>query len=278
MLRAGLIQLNVSDDPVTNLPLTQRLIRETAEQGAQFVLTPEVTNCVSSSRKHQSTVLQLEDDDLTLTALRAEAKALKVWLLIGSLALKTTDADGRFANRSFLISPQGEVTARYDKIHMFDVDLSESESYRESDGYRPGARAVTAQTDFATLGLSVCYDIRFPHLYRALAQAGAQIMTVPAAFARPTGRAHWETLLRARAIETGCFVLAPAQTGTHPQSDGRVRQTWGHSMAVAPWGEIIADAGTEPGVTLVDLNLSEVDTARSRVPSLRHDRPFDGPR
>ena len=277
MIRAALIQLCASDDPAANLPVTLGHIRTAAQAGAQFVLTPEVTNCVSSNRTHQKAVLQHEDDDITLTALRAEAKALKIWLLAGSLGLKTTDPDDRFANRSFLISPRGEVTARYDKIHMFDVDVSDSETYRESAGYRPGTRAVVAQTDFATIGLTICYDIRFPHLHRALAQKGAQILTVPAAFSQVTGAAHWETLLRARAIETGCFVLAPAQTGTHPQQDGKIRKTWGHSMAIAPWGEVITDAGTDPGVTLVDLNLAEVDTARHRVPALTHDRPFEGP-
>lgn len=277
MLRAALLQLNASDDPAANLPVTLNYVREAADAGARFILTPEVTNCVSSNRGRQKEVLQHEEDDDTLAALSAEAKALKVWLLIGSLGLKTHDPDGRFANRSFLVSPRGDITARYDKIHMFDVDVSETETYRESEGYRPGTRAVVSQTDFATIGLTVCYDIRFPHLYRALAQKGARILTVPAAFSQPTGKAHWETLLRARAIENGCFVLAPAQTGIHPQSDDKIRKTYGHSMVIAPWGEVLADAGTDPGVTLVDLDLSQVDKARKRVPSLTHDRRFEGP-
>lgn len=277
MLRAALLQLNASDDPAANLPVTQGFVREAAAAGARFVLTPEVTNCVSSSRSHQQKVLQHEEEDITLAALRAQAKEHEVWLLIGSLCLRTHDADGRFANRSFLISPRGDITARYDKIHMFDVKLSEAETYRESEGYRPGTRAAVSQTDFATIGLTICYDIRFAYLYRALAQKGARILTVPAAFSRPTGKAHWETLLRARAIETGCFVLAPAQTGTHRQQGDKTRKTHGHSMAVAPWGEVMADAGTDPGVTLVDLDLSQVETARNRVPSLTHDRPFEGP-
>ncbi len=277
MLRAALLQLNASDDPAANLPVTQGFVREAAAAGARFVLTPEVTNCVSSSRSHQQKVLQHEDEDITLAALRAQAKEHEVWLLIGSLCLRTHDADGRFANRSFLISPRGDITARYDKIHMFDVNVSEAETYRESEGYRPGTRAVVSQTDFATIGLTICYDIRFAYLYRALAQKGARILTVPAAFSQPTGKAHWETLLRARAIETGCFVLAPAQTGTHRQQGDKTRKTHGHSMAVAPWGEVMADAGTDPGVTLVDLDLSQVETARNRVPSLTHDRPFEGP-
>lgn len=277
MLRAALLQLNASDDPRANLPVTLDLVRQAASDGATLVTTPEVTNCVSSSRSHQETVLQHEDDDITLAALRAEAKAQAIWLLIGSLALKTTDADGRFANRSFLISPLGEVTARYDKIHMFDVDVSESETYRESAGFRPGDRAVVADTDVARLGLTICYDIRFPHLYRALAKAGAQILTVPAAFSQPTGKAHWETLLRARAIETGCFVLAPAQTGDHQQSGDKPRLTHGHAMAIAPWGEVIVDAGTDPGMAVVDIDLDQVARAQKRVPALTHDRPFEGP-
>ncbi len=276
-MRAGLVQLTVTDDPVANLPVTLHLVREAAAAGAGFVLTPELTNGLSSSRSHQRSVFQHEEADETLSALRAEAKAAGVWLLIGSLGLLTHDADGRFANRSLLVGPDGEVVARYDKIHMFDVNVSETEVYRESDGYRPGTRAVLAETPFAKVGMTVCYDVRFPALYRRLAQAGAEVITVPAAFNHITGAAHWETLLRARAIETGCFVLAPAQTGFHPESHGKGRRTHGHSLAVAPWGEVLADAGTEPGVTLVDLDLARVAEARHRVPSLSHDRGFDGP-
>jgi deaminated glutathione amidase len=276
-MRAGLLQLNVSDDPAANLPETQALVRTAAEGGAGFVLTPEVTNCVSSSREWQAAVLQPEEADPTLAALRTQAAELGIWLLIGSLGLKTRDADGRFANRSFLIAPDGAIAARYDKIHMFDVDVSETETFRESAGYRPGARAVTAETPFGTLGLSVCYDVRFAYLYRALAQAGAEILTVPAAFSPVTGAAHWEVLLRARAIETGCYVLAPAQTGEHRAAEGRPRRTHGHAMAVAPWGEVLVDAGTEPGVSFVEIDRAEVARARRRVPALTHDRPFEGP-
>ena len=276
-MRAGLVQLNVSDDPAANLPVTVGLVRQAAAAGAGFILTPELTNGLSSSRAHQRSVFRHEDDDPTLAALRAEAKDLGIWLLIGSLGLLTPDADGRFANRSLLVGPDGTVTARYDKIHMFDVNVSETEVYRESDGYRPGTRAVLAETPFARIGMTVCYDVRFPALYRRLAQAGADVITVPAAFNHITGAAHWETLLRARAIETGCFVLAPAQTGFHPETQGKGRRTHGHSLAVAPWGEVLADGGTEPGVTLVDLDLSRVAEARHRVPSLTHDRDFAGP-
>lgn len=277
MIRAALVQLNSSDDPVANLPETLALIRGAAAAGADFVLTPEVTNCVSASRKHQNSVLCFEADDATLAALRIVAQELEIWLLIGSIALKTSDSDGRFVNRSFLISPHGEITARYDKIHMFDVQVSKTETYRESAGYRPGEAAVLAQTDFGLVGMTVCYDVRFAHLYRKLAQAGAQILTVPSAFSPVTGAAHWEALLRARAIETGCYVLAPAQVGTHDCSVGKPRKTWGHSLAVSPWGEVLADGGTDVGFTRVDIDLAQVDAARSRIPSLTHDRSFEGP-
>ena len=276
-MRVGLVQLTVSDDPAANLPVTVANIREAAAKGADFVLTPELTNGLSSSRAHQRSVFRHEEEDETLAALRDEAKSAGIWLLVGSLGLLTHDADGRFANRSFLIAPDGRIVARYDKIHMFDVNVSATEVYRESEGYRPGTKAVVAETPFAKVGMTVCYDVRFPALYRRLAQGGAQIITVPAAFNHITGAAHWETLLRARAIETGCFVLAPAQTGFHPETNGKGRKTHGHSLAIAPWGEILADAGTEPGVTLVDLDLGEVEKARGRVPSLSHDRDFDGP-
>lgn len=276
-MRCALIQLNVTDDPVANLPETLAYIRAAAQGGAEFVLTPECTSLLSSSREHQRATLRPEGEDLTLATLRAEAARLGLWLLIGSLGVLTGDADGRFANRSFLIGPDGAIAARYDKIHMFDVNVSETEVYRESAAYRPGNRAVLAETPLAKIGMAVCYDLRFPHLFRRLAQAGAQVLTVPAAFNHLTGAAHWETLLRARAIETGCFVLAPAQTGFHAEAHGKGRMTHGHSLAVAPWGEVLVDAGRDPGVTFVDLDLAEVARARARVPSLTHDRDFEGP-
>ncbi|MBC7163372.1 MAG: carbon-nitrogen hydrolase family protein [Roseovarius sp.] len=276
-MRAALLQLTSGDDPRENLATLRALVAEARAGGAEFILTPEVSNCVSSSRSHQNSVLSPEESDPVLAGLREEAARLGAWLLIGSLALKTDDPRGRFANRSFLIDDRGAIRARYDKIHMFDVEVSPEETYRESDGFRPGTRAVLAQTPWGRLGLTICYDIRFPHLYRRLAQAGADILTVPAAFSHVTGAAHWESLLRARAIETGCFVLAPAQTGTHRASRGKSRRTHGHSLAVAPWGEVLADGGTAPGIVMVDLDLSEVAKARERVPSLRHDREFDGP-
>lgn len=276
-MRAALLQLTSGDDPTGNLAVILGLMDQAAAQGADFILTPEVSNCVSGSRAHQRAVLHSEETDPVLAQLRKHAAKTGVWLLIGSLALKTDDLDGRFANRSFLIGPDGGVRARYDKIHMFDVDVTPEETYRESDGFRPGTRAVLADSPWGKLGMTICYDVRFPHLYRRLAQAGATFLTVPAAFSHVTGAAHWETLLRARAIENGCFVLAPAQTGTHASSTGHIRKTHGHSMVIAPWGEILADGGTDHGIVMVDLDPAQVAQARGRVPSLHHDRAFDGP-
>lgn len=275
---AALVQLTVTDDPAANLPVTAGLVRRAAAAGAGFVLTPECTNLLSSSREHQRAVFHPEASDPTLAGLREEAARAGIWLLIGSLGVKPEEAgEARFANRSFLIGPDGAIVARYDKIHMFDVNVSETEVYRESAGYRPGGQAVLAETPFGRVGMTVCYDVRFAPLYRRLAQAGAEILTVPAAFNHITGAAHWDVLLRARAIETGCFVLAPAQTGFHPEAHGKGRRTHGHSLCVAPWGEVLADAGTEPGVTLVEIDLARVAEARGRVPSLTHDRSFAGP-
>lgn len=276
-MKTALIQLSSTDDPAENLSVIQDMIAKAAEDGAEFILTPEVSNCVSTSRSRQNEVLTHEQDDPTLAGLRAQAQALKIWLLIGSLALKTNDPDGRFANRSFLIDPDGEIVARYDKIHMFDVDVTPEETYRESDGYRPGDQAVVAKTPFGNIGMSICYDVRFAHLYQAMAQAGAQILTVPAAFSYVTGAAHWHSLLRARAIETGCYIFAPAQTGEHRGTRGQRRRTFGHSLAISPWGEVLVDGGTDPGVYMADLDDAAVSDARHKVPSLKHVRPFQGP-
>jgi predicted amidohydrolase len=276
-VRAALVQLRSGDDPAGNLPVTLGLCAQAADDGADLILTPECTNMVSASRTRQDAALTAEADDITLAALRRLASERGVAILIGSLLLKTGDPDGRFANRSVLIGPDGAIRARYDKIHMFDVDLGAGEVYRESARFRPGDRAVTAEIAGVTLGLTICYDMRFPGLYRDLAKAGAQVLTVPSAFTVPTGRAHWQVLLRARAIETGCFVLAPAQGGAHSAAQGRVRETWGHSLAVSPWGEVLGEAGTDPGVTMVDIDPAEVARARARVPSLGHDRAYAGP-
>ena len=276
-MRAALVQLSSSDDPVQNLPVTLDLLSKAAGSGADLIVTPEVTNCVSLSRGHQSAVLQTEAEDITLAACRTFARDHGVWLLIGSLALKSDAADKRFVNRSFLITGDGAVAARYDKIHMFGVAVTPSETFRESDGYAPGDKAVVAATPWGKLGMTICYDLRFAHLYRDLAKAGAEVLTIPSAFSPVTGAAHWEVLLRARAIETGSYVLAPAQCGSHDATRGKPRQTHGHSLAVDPWGTVLADAGGEPGVTLVTLELAAVASARGRIPALSHDRPYGAP-
>ncbi|MBT52592.1 MAG: amidohydrolase [Mameliella sp.] len=276
-MRVALVQMTSSDDPAENLGTMQDMLHRAKAGGAQIALTPEVCNCVSMDRAHQTAMLRHERDDPVLAGLRAKASELDLWVLAGSLAQKADPPETRFVNRSFLIGPDGDIAARYDKMHMFDVQVSETETYRESSGYAPGDRAVIAQTPLATLGLTICYDVRFAYLYRALAQAGAQILTVPAAFSPGTGPMHWQPLLQARAIETGCFVLAPAQTGTHPAKKGRARKTYGHSMVISPWGEIVLDAGTEPGVYCVDLDLGAVADARAKVPALTHDRAYAGP-
>jgi len=276
-LRAALIQLNSSDDPEANLADTERLIRQAAAEGAQLLLTPEVTNIVSTSRKVQNERLALEQDDATLARLREVTAELGVWLSLGSLALKSGDADGRFVNRQFLIGQNGAIEARYDKIHMFDVELGSGESYCESKGYRPGEQAVSAETPWGKLGLTTCYDMRFPALYRSLAEAGATILTVPSAFTVTTGPAHWQVLLRARAIETGSFVLAAAQWGRHAISRGRGRETYGHSLAIDPWGRVLTDAGAGVGVTHVILDLDAVADARAKIPSLANARKFAAP-
>ncbi|MEM9793200.1 MAG: carbon-nitrogen hydrolase family protein [Pseudomonadota bacterium] len=276
-MRVGLIQLSSTDDPAENLTQTSELIRAAAKDSATFVATPEVTNCVSLSRARQEQVLEPEHSDETLAGLQQLAAELGITLLIGSLALKTSEK--RFANRSILLGPDGSILARYDKIHMFDVDLHSTEVYRESDGYRPGTRAVLARTPDATqLGMTICYDLRFPPLYHSLARAGAQILSIPSAFTRPTGEAHWEVLLRARAIETGCYVLAPAQTGTHRAvAGGRERQTWGHSLVVDPWGAVLLDMGEGVGWSCVDLQLDAVAEARRRVPNLVNHVTYEEP-
>ncbi|ABV95239.1 nitrilase/cyanide hydratase and apolipoprotein N-acyltransferase [Dinoroseobacter shibae DFL 12 = DSM 16493] len=276
-MRAALVQMTSGDDPEANLAQLQGLAAQAVAEGAGFVLSPEVSNCLSTSRTRQRAVLRREADDPMLAAMREFAARRGVWVLLGSLAVTTEDAEGRFANRSILIDAGGGIAARYDKIHMFDVAVSEAETYRESDGYRPGDRAVLADTPFGKIGMTVCYDLRFPHLFRDLARAGAEILTVPSAFSPVTGAAHWEPLLRARAIECGAWVLAPAQTGTHPATRGKARSTHGHSLAVDPWGRVLADGGTAPGVCFVDLDRTEIAAARRKIPSLTADAPYADP-
>ncbi|MEX2616887.1 MAG: carbon-nitrogen hydrolase family protein [Alphaproteobacteria bacterium] len=268
-LRVACVQLNSGAEIAPNIAISTALIRQAHGEGAALVATPEVSNLCEMRSGRAAEKAFDEANEPALQAYRELAAELGIWLLAGSLVVRLED-DPRFANRSFLIDSSGAIAARYDKIHMFDVDLEGGESYRESARFRPGERAVIAPSPWGDIGMTICYDLRFAYLYRHLAQAGARILTVPSSFARPTGRAHWHVLLRARAIETGCFVMAPAQCGDH--EDGR--KTYGHSLIVSPWGEILAEAGEEPGVILADLDFDAVDTARSMVPSLGHDRVY----
>lgn len=266
-IRAACVQMRSGVEVAPNIAAAAALIREAAGKGATFIATPEMTNLLDI-RPGMARPKIVEQDDIPLHAFQALAAELRVTLLIGSLAV-TLEGEERFANRSFLIGPDGGVIARYDKIHMFDVEVGDGQSYRESRAYRPGEAAMLAAAPFGKVGMTICYDLRFPHLYRRLAQAGAEILTIPAAFTRVTGEAHWHVLVRARAIETGSFVIAPAQGGKH--EDGR--ETFGHSLIVAPWGDVLAEAGgAEPGIILADLDLDEVAKARGRIPSLGNDR------
>jgi len=270
--RASLIQLRTPADQAAALAHVLPLVRQAAGEGARLVATPEATNLLQKDKARLAAVLKPLDEDPCVAGLRAAAVELGVWLLIGSALVKRPD--GKAANRSLLVTPTGEIAAWYDKLHMFDVDLPTGETARESESYEPGDRAATADVEGVRLGLSICYDLRFPMLYRALAGAGAEVLTIPAAFTRPTGEAHWEVLMRARAIETGSFVLAPAQGGFH--EDGR--GTYGHSLAVAPWGQVIGKLDhDEPGVLTVDLDLEEVVKARAAIPALKNARAFTGP-
>ena len=271
-MKVALIQTRTPATHEAALAHILPLVREAAAAGAAFIATPEGTNVLQKDRAILLPMLKRLDEDLVVAGLRQAASDLGVWVLIGS-ALAERD-DGKAANRSVLISPAGAVTATYDKLHMFDVDLPTGESARESATYEPGDRAVTARAGDLKLGMTVCYDLRFPALYRALALAGAEVMTIPAAFTRPTGVAHWEVLMRARAIETGSFVLAPAQGGRH--EDGR--GTYGHSLVVAPWGEVLAQLDhDEPGVLIADLDLAAAAKARAAIPALANARAFAAP-
>lgn len=267
-LRVACVQMRSGVEIAPNIAAASNLIRDAAGQGAQLVATPEMTNLLDIRPGKARPKIVPEADDQTLAAMRSLAAELGIWVLIGSIAV-TLEGEDRLANRSVLIAPDSSVRARYDKIHMFDVEVGDGQSYRESRAYRPGERAVLAETEFGKLGMTICYDVRFPHLYRKLAQAGAGILTIPAAFTRVTGEAHWHVLVRARAIETGSFVIAPAQGGRH--EDGR--ETFGHSLIVSPWGEVLAEkTDDEPGVILADLDLDAVAKARCRIPSLGNDQ------
>ena len=271
-LKAALVQLRTPATQAAALAQAEPLVRHAAGAGAKLIATPEATNILQRDRSKLFEAVRPLDQDECVLGLRALARELGVWLLIGSALVRRED--GQLANRSTLVDAEGEVVATYDKIHMFDVDLPTGERHRESALYTPGEQATVAETPWGKIGLSVCYDVRFPQLYRALAKAGAEMITVPAAFTRPTGEAHWEILLRARAIETGAFVLAPAQGGFH--EDGR--GTWGRSTIIGPWGEILAKAeDDEPGVVIAELDLDAVAKARAAIPAMANDRAFAQP-
>jgi predicted amidohydrolase len=276
---AACIQFTASPDPGANIATVSDLVRRAKDAGADFVLTPENTGMIEPSGRLRREKARDEAGHPVLAALREVARGTGVWLLVGSLAVDISRAPGvpegerRIANRSYLIDATGGIVASYDKIHMFDVDLAGGESYRESSAYRPGGRAVVAATPWGVLGMTVCYDLRFPQLYRALAQNGADYLAVPSAFTVPTGRAHWHVLLRARAIENGCFVFAPAQWGEHAGG----RRTYGASLIVDPWGEVLADKGDGVGIVSARIDPARIAEARRMVPSLKHDRRFAGP-
>ena len=279
---AACIQFTAGPDPEPNLREVTRLIRQARDAGADFIMTPEVSNFIESGKRRRDKAKR-EADDPFLAGMRDLARETGAWILVGSLVIdpagesgadvQKTGGEERLANRSFLVDAQGAIVARYDKIHMFDIDLPGGESYRESNAYRPGGSTVVAETPWGRLGMTVCYDVRFPHLYRELARAGADFLAVPSVFTVPTGRAHWHVLLRARAIENGCFVFAPAQWGEHAGG----RKSYGHSLIVDPWGEVLADGGEEPGIITARIEPERIAKARGMVPSLRHDRAFTPP-
>lgn len=267
--KAACVQLTSKTDVHENLKIAMELIREAAADGATFIGTPEVTNMLEPHKTAAREKAQLQNDDVTLASFRQLADELDTWILAGSLVIKKPD-DNRLANRSFLIRPDGTIASQYDKIHMFDVELDNGESHKESRAYAPGDQAVLAETPWGQIGLSVCYDVRFAHLYQALAQAGATIFTVPAAFTHTTGLAHWEILLRARAIENGAYIIAPAQCGQNSEK----RRTYGHSMIINPWGEILAEMGEEPGFITANIDTDEIVRRRQQIPNLRNNRDF----
>jgi len=270
-LTAGLVQLTSGPNFDANLAAAAEQVRAAATAGADFVLTPENTPILEPDHERLRSVVPGEDTHPALAVFESLAREQGIWLLLGSTAVAV--ADGRLANRSYLFAPDGRIAARYDKIHMFDVDVPDGQTYRESATFRPGERAVAPDLPWGRLGMTVCYDVRFPRLYRALGTAGASLLSVPAAFTEFTGQAHWHTLLRARAIETGAYVLAPAQCGEHAGG----RRTYGHSLIAAPWGEIVAESDTDPDVLTAELDLEQVTLARRRIPALTQDREFAGP-
>ena len=271
-MRLGLVQMRSGDEVRANIEAASAGIRAAALAGAQLIGTPEMTSLMDMRSGALLAKTKPEGEDLALPAFRALAAELGRYLLIGSLPIRVSPE--ACANRSYLLGPSGQILAQYDKIHMFDVEVGDGQTYRESAKFKAGAQAVVAEADSLKIGLTVCYDLRFPHLYRVLAQAGAALLCVPAAFTKVTGAAHWHVLLRARAIETGSYVMAPAQGGRH--ADGR--ETYGHSLVVGPWGEILAEGGTDPEVLTVEIDPAAVQDARRRIPALFHDRPIAAPR
>lgn len=268
MFKAALVQMRSGRDVARNIADATAMVREAAAAGATYVQTPEVTNLFEPDKERLKAIVKTEAEDDTVKAFSALARDLGIHLHAGSLAVRA-DAQ-KLANRSLLFGPDGQIVARYDKVHLFDIDLPSGESHRESATFSPGEHAVVAKLPFAKLGLAICYDVRFPALFNALAKAGAEVISVPAAFTVPTGQAHWHVLLRARAIETGSFILAAAQGGTHDSG----RATFGHSIAISPWGDVLAEAGTDPGVVLVEIDPAASAAARARIPALVHARPF----
>jgi predicted amidohydrolase len=267
--RVGLIQMRTSRTPAVNLDAAAKLIGEAKAAGAAYVQTPEMTNILEARRDALMAAIVPEEQDPTLAAFRDLARQQGLWVHAGSLALKVSP--DRAANRGFLIDPDGAIVARYDKVHMFDVDLPDGESYRESRSYVPGDHAVVADLPWGRLGMTICYDLRFPALYRALAEAGGLFLAIPSCFTKQTGEAHWHILNRARAIENGCFVFAAAQGGRHEVG----RETYGHSIIIDPWGRILAERGEEPGVVMAEIDPAAVGVARARIPSLKHGRRFE---
>lgn len=269
--KAACIQNNAGPDILPNIDAVDQLVRAAHAAGAEFVLTPENVTCLESGPERSLAKALPEAEHPALPHFEALARELGVWLLLGSLTIKLNAS--KVNNRSYLISPDGRIAARYNKLHLFDVELRAGEVYRESAHVEPGDRAVLAETPWGLLGMTVCYDLRFPQLYRALAQAGAGLLSIPSAFTKTTGKAHWHALMRARAIENGAYVLAPAQCGQHAGG----RKTYGHSLIVDPWGEIVAEAGEMPGYILTEIDPAKVAEARRMIPSLQHDRAFTGP-
>jgi len=264
-MRIALFQMTSGLDPAANMRALVDAVAQAKAGGAQMLFTPEMSGCLDGNRHRSESVIATEEADEVLAAMRAAARTHGIWIHLGSLALRDTESDKR-RNRGFLIDDQGEIRARYDKIHLFDVDLPTGESWRESNTYVAGEHAAIAQTPWGKLGLSICYDLRFPDLFRALSNAGADIISVPAAFTVPTGEAHWHVLLRARAIESSAFVIATGQVGEH--EDGR--HTYGHSLVIDPWGTILLDGGDKAGLYFADLPLERLADVRARIPVLRH--------